>query len=70
MENVHKVLANTTELLNAHLNALKVTRIKDKASLYILYRVVDESSFEKISSVKSSTEGRIYYRRGIKWITE
>jgi len=29
---------------------LKGTRSKDKAALYMLYRVVDESIFEKIAS--------------------
>jgi len=56
VENGHGDSTNTTNLSNAHLNALKVARLKDKVALYILYRAVDESSFEKIISVKSSKE--------------
>nr|KYP61630.1 Gag-Pol polyprotein [Cajanus cajan] len=41
---------------NAQLNALKVARAKDKAALYLLYRAVDESGFEKIANAKSSKE--------------
>ena len=35
---------------------LKEACVKDKAALYILYQAVDESSFEKIASAKSSKE--------------
>jgi len=38
------------------LKALKETRVKDKATLCILYQDVDEFGFEKITSVKSSKE--------------
>ncbi|BAT83736.1 hypothetical protein VIGAN_04093800 [Vigna angularis var. angularis] len=40
----------------AQLAALKKTRVKDKSALYILYRAVDESGFEKIVNAKSSKE--------------
>jgi len=35
---------------------LKETRPKDKVALYMLYRVVDESIFEKIASTSTSKE--------------
>ena len=47
---------NTTGWSNAHLKVLKDARVKDKAALYILYQTVDESSFKKIASAKSSKE--------------
>ncbi|XP_017410482.2 uncharacterized protein LOC108322762 [Vigna angularis] len=40
----------------AQLAALKKTRVKDKSALYILYRAVDESGFEKIVNAKSTKE--------------
>nr|KYP35059.1 hypothetical protein KK1_043932 [Cajanus cajan] len=46
--------ANTEGYSNAQLNALKVARAKDKAALYLLYRAVDKSGFEKIANAKSS----------------
>jgi len=49
-------LANTIGWSNAQLKVLKDTRVKDKAALYIMYQVVDESGFEKIGSAKSSKE--------------
>jgi len=48
--------ANTTGWSNAQLKVLKDARVKDKATLYILYQAVDESDFEKIASAKSSKE--------------
>jgi len=48
--------ANTTGWSNAQLKVLKEVGVKDKATLYILYQVVDESDFEKIASAKSSKE--------------
>ena len=48
--------ANTTGWSNGQLKVLKDARVKDKATLYILYQAVDESGFEKISSAKSSKE--------------
>jgi len=35
---------------------LRERRSKDKAALYMLYRVVDESCFEKIASASTSEE--------------
>jgi len=35
---------------------LETIRAKDKAALYLLYRAVDESGFEKISNAISSKE--------------
>ncbi|KAJ1436780.1 Zinc finger, CCHC-type [Sesbania bispinosa] len=46
--------ANTDGYSNAQLSALKAVRAKDKAALYLLYRAVDESGFEKIANAKSS----------------
>ena len=37
--------------------ALKELRSKDKATLYILFRAVDESGFEKIVRATTSKEG-------------
>ncbi|MFQ6636889.1 hypothetical protein Gotur_013140, partial [Gossypium turneri] len=36
--------------------ALKEMRSKDKAALYMLFRAVDESGFEKITSATTSKE--------------
>jgi hypothetical protein len=36
--------------------ALKETRSKDKAALYMLFRAVDESGFEKIANANTSKE--------------
>jgi hypothetical protein len=36
--------------------ALKEERMKDKATLYMLFRAVDESGFEKIAGVTISKE--------------
>jgi len=44
--------ANTTCWSNAQLKVLKEARVKDMATLYILYQVVDESDFEKIAHAK------------------
>jgi len=40
----------------AQIATLKATRAKDKTALYVLYRAVDESDFEKIANVMSSKE--------------
>nr|KYP55971.1 Gag polyprotein [Cajanus cajan] len=56
VENGHEEPVTTEGYSNAQLNSLKVVRAKDKAALYLLYRVVDESGFEKIANVKSSKE--------------
>ncbi|KAJ1378008.1 hypothetical protein SESBI_48289 [Sesbania bispinosa] len=46
--------ADTDGYSNAQLSALKVVRAKDKAALYLLYRAINESGFEKIANAKSS----------------
>nr|KYP36116.1 hypothetical protein KK1_042794 [Cajanus cajan] len=56
VENGHEEPVTTEGYTNAQLNALKVVRAKDKAALYLLYRAVDESGFEKITNAKSSKE--------------
>nr|KYP35824.1 40S ribosomal protein S5 [Cajanus cajan] len=56
VENGHEEPVTTEGYTNAQLNALKVVRAKDKAALYLLYRAVDESGFEKIANAKSSKE--------------
>nr|KYP46906.1 Retrovirus-related Pol polyprotein from transposon TNT 1-94 [Cajanus cajan] len=56
VENGHEEPVTTEGYSNAQLNALKVVRAKDKAALYLLYRAVDESGFEKIANAKSSKE--------------
>ena len=38
------------------MNVLKVVRVKGKAALYLLYRVVDEFNFENIARTKSLEE--------------
>ena len=40
----------------AQLATLKATRVKDKTALYMLYRAVDKSGFEKIANAMSSKE--------------
>ena len=44
------------EMTIAQIATLKATRAKDKTALYVLYRAVDESSFEKIANAMSSKE--------------
>ena len=56
VENGYDEPANTDGYSNNQLNALKTIRAKDKAALYLLYRAVDESEFEKISNAISSKE--------------
>jgi len=41
-------------------------RVKDKATLYVLYQVVDESNFEKIANAKSSKEMWDILEKGYK----
>jgi len=48
--------AKTTNWSNALLKALKEACVKDKVALYIMYQVVDETDFEKITSAKFSKE--------------
>ena len=47
---------DTTGYTVAQNKALKEFRSKDKAALYILFRAVDESGFEKIARVTTSKE--------------
>jgi gag-polypeptide of LTR copia-type len=47
---------NTTGYTAAQNKALKEARSKDKATLYMLFRAVDESSFEKIAGATTSKE--------------
>lgn len=56
MENGHEEPINTTNFLNSQIDALKATCTKEKADLYVLYRVVDEFNFEKNASSKPSKE--------------
>jgi len=54
VKNGHQELEDVGEMTIAQLVTLKATRKKDKTALYVLYRVVDESSFEKIANVMCS----------------
>ena len=47
---------DTTGYTAAQNKALKELRSKDKATLYMLFRAVDESGFEKIVSATTSKE--------------
>jgi Domain of unknown function (DUF4219) len=47
---------NTTGYTAAQNKALKEARSKDKAALYMLFRAVDESGFEKIAGATTSKE--------------
>ena len=47
---------DTTGYTAAQNKALKEVRSKDKAALYMLFRAVDESAFEKIASATTSKE--------------
>ncbi|GMI79368.1 hypothetical protein HRI_001606100 [Hibiscus trionum] len=46
----------TTGYTSAQTKALKEARSKDNATLYMLFRAVDESGFEKIASATTSKE--------------
>ncbi|BAU02235.1 hypothetical protein VIGAN_11171800 [Vigna angularis var. angularis] len=70
VENVHIELENTMNWSTPHMNALKVVRMKDKETLYILYQVVDKSGFEKITSAKSSKEVWDILEKEYKGVTE
>ena len=48
--------SNTTANTTAQNKALKETRAKDKTTLYMLFRAVDESVFEKIVGSTTSKE--------------
>jgi len=47
---------NTTRYTVGQNKTLKETRSKDKVTLHMLYRAVDESIFEKIDSAQTSKE--------------
>jgi predicted AlkP superfamily phosphohydrolase/phosphomutase len=47
---------NTTGYTAAQNKVLKEARSKDKAALYMLFRAVDESGFEKIADATTSKE--------------
>ena len=49
-------LIDTTGYAVAQNKALKELRSKDKAALYMLFRVVDESGFKKIARATTSKE--------------
>ena len=56
IEDGFEELANTTGYTAAQIKALKEARSKDKATLYMLFRAVDESGFEKIAGATTSKE--------------
>jgi len=58
VENGHQEPEDAREMTIAQLATLKATGAKDKTALFMLYRAVDESSFEKIANVMSSKEAR------------
>ena len=47
---------DTTSYTMAQNKALKEARSKDKAALYMLFRAVDESGFEKIARATTSKQ--------------
>ncbi|GJU23089.1 retrotransposon protein, putative, ty1-copia subclass [Tanacetum coccineum] len=53
-------------LVGNELKALKETRKKDKTSLYLLFKIVDESGFEKIVGSKTSKEAWDILKREFK----
>jgi len=56
VEEGFKEATDTTGYTAVQTKALKEMRSKDKATLYMLLRVVDESGFEKIASATTSKE--------------
>lgn len=56
VEEGFKEPTNTTGYTAAQNKALKEERSKDKAALYMLFRAVDESGFEKIAEATTSKE--------------
>ena len=61
---------NTTGYTAAQIKVLKEMRSKDKATLYMLFRAVDESGFEKIVSATTSKEAWDILKRCSKESTE
>jgi len=47
---------------------LKERRSKDKTALYMLYRTVDESNFEKITSASTSKEVWVILKKVFKGV--
>ena len=60
VENGHHELENIKEHMIVQLATFRATREKDKTTLYVLYRVVDESDFENILNAKSSKQMRYF----------
>jgi len=56
VKNGHQEPEDIGEMTIAQIATLKATRAKDKTTLYVLYRAVDESGFEKIANAMSSKE--------------
>ena len=56
VENGHQEPKDIGEMTIAQLATLKATRAKDKTALYVLYRAIDESGFEKIANAMFSKE--------------
>jgi len=56
VENGHQEPEDIGGMTIAQLATLKATRVKDKTALYMLYRAVDKSGFEKIANAMSSKE--------------
>jgi len=56
VENGHQEPEDVGEMTIAQLATLKATQTKDKTALYVLYRAVDDSDFEKIANAMSSKE--------------
>nr|KYP41490.1 hypothetical protein KK1_037137 [Cajanus cajan] len=61
---------NTTGYSAAQNKTLKETRSKDKAALYILYRAVDESGFEKIVGHQLQRKRGTFWKKRSRVLTE
>ncbi|XP_077232689.1 uncharacterized protein LOC143870069 [Tasmannia lanceolata] len=56
VENGYTEPENESVLTNAQTEALKTLRKKDKAALYLIYRALDEGTFEKVAAATTSNE--------------
>ncbi|XP_077222978.1 uncharacterized protein LOC143856599 [Tasmannia lanceolata] len=56
VENGYTEPENESALTNAQKEALKTLRKKDKAALYLIYRALDEGTFEKVVAATTSNE--------------
>ncbi|XP_077221918.1 uncharacterized protein LOC143855721 [Tasmannia lanceolata] len=56
IENGYTEPENESVLTNAQKEALKTLRKKDKAALYLIYRALDEGTFEKVAAATTSNE--------------